>query len=154
MGFALTPHPDPGTGSAKRPDFLVTGPDGSNFFLEAVLASERNGANPAAEAMKQTTLDMLDRAPHTSFLIDIETDGDPTTQPSGRELIRYAHAWLDSLNYDELLPSSVGSEFFPGLLPSNLLISVNCFQCINFRLCLSPSSSRTQLNASTTCLLR
>ena len=41
LGFTLTVHPDPETGVAKRPDFLVRAKDGTEFFLEAVLAGER-----------------------------------------------------------------------------------------------------------------
>lgn len=68
-GCHLQPHPDPGTGSMKRPDFLVTEPGGEEFFLEAVLAGERDGRSPSAETIKKTTLDRLDEAAHSSFLL-------------------------------------------------------------------------------------
>jgi len=97
-GFSVSVHPDPGTGTAKRPDFLVQAPDGSRFLLEAVLAGERDGRHPAAEAMKARTLDLLDGAPHASFLVDVQHEGNPTTQPSARSLIRATHDWLGSLD--------------------------------------------------------
>lgn len=102
LGYQLTPHPDPGTGVAKRPDFLVAAPDGGEFFVEAVLASERDGRSPAAEAMKEAALGYLNEAPHTAFLVDVESEGDPTTQPSGKTLARDVHAWLDTVDPDPL----------------------------------------------------
>lgn len=101
-GFRMEPHPDPGTGTSKRPDFRVTAPDGEQFFLEAVLAGVRDGRNPAGEALKRTTIDRLDEAIHQNFLIDIDSSGAPQTQPSSTSLIRVVHDWLNSLQVDEL----------------------------------------------------
>lgn len=102
LGFTLTVHPDPETGVAKRPDFLVRAQDGAEFFLEAVLAGEQDGRNPAGEAMKNSTIGLLDATPHANFLLDVQSDGSPTTQPSGRDLTRRAHEWLSSLDADHL----------------------------------------------------
>ena len=102
LGFTLTVHPDPETGVAKRPDFLVRAKDGTEFFLEAVLAGERDGRNPAGEAMKNLTIGLLDATPHASFRLDVQSYGSPTTQPSGRDLTRRAHEWLNSLDADRL----------------------------------------------------
>ena len=101
-GFALTVHPDPETGVAKRPDFLVRAEDGAEFSLEAVLAGPRDGRNPKREAMKNSTIALLDATPHASFRIDVQSYGSPTTQPSGRDLTRRAHKWLNSLDADRL----------------------------------------------------
>ena len=102
LGFKLEPHPDPGTGTAKRPDFLVVDSTGVEFYLEAVLAGERDGRSPGAEAMKATALGIADATPHAAFLLDIQSDGNPTSQPPGRDLARKIHAWLDSLDSDAL----------------------------------------------------
>lgn len=102
LGFNLLPHPDPGTGVATRPDFLVTTDTGHEFFLEAVLATERDGRSLAAEAIKRTAIGLLDEAPHQYFLIDVQSEGDPVTQPSSRMLIREVHAWLDTLEVEAL----------------------------------------------------
>lgn len=104
LDFSLLPHPDPGTGVTTRPDFLVTTNSGHEFFLEAVLAGERDGRSPAAEAIKRTAIGLLDEAPHQCFLLDVQSEGDPTTQPSSRVLIREVHGWLDTLNVDALRP--------------------------------------------------
>jgi len=117
LGYTLTPHPELDNGSPNRPDFLVTEPDGTSFYLEAVLASSRDGTNPAAEAMKATTLDLLNHAPHASFWIDINSDSDPTTQPRARNLVRHVHERLNSLNPDSLLQTFAesGLESMPTL---------------------------------------
>lgn len=36
QNFTLSPHPELANDSAKRPDFLVTCPDGNQFYLEAI----------------------------------------------------------------------------------------------------------------------
>lgn len=102
VGYALQPHPALPNGTAARPDFLVTDEAGSSFYLEAVLASSKDGSNPAAEAIKATTIDALSQAPHKNFYIDVDSDGDPTSQPSCKALIRSIHEWLDAMNVDEV----------------------------------------------------
>jgi hypothetical protein len=118
LGFTLTVHPDPETDVKRRPDFLVRAEDGTEFFLEAVLAGERDGRNPACEAMKNSTIGILDASPHANFLLDVQSDGSPTTQPSGRDLTRCAHAWLNGLNPDHLreLLVTKGLDQMPTLL--------------------------------------
>jgi hypothetical protein len=100
LGFILTVHPEPGTGVAKRPDFRVRTVDGIEFFLEAVLAGVRDGRNPASEAIKNSIIGLLDAAPHAGFLLDVQSDGDPLTQPSGRNFVRQVHEWLNTLDQD------------------------------------------------------
>ena len=116
-GYQLKPHPDPGTGSEKRPDFLVTSPEGEQFFLEAVLAGERDGRSSSAEAIKRSTLGRLDESPHASFLVDVDSEGDPSNQPSANDLISRVHQWLDSLDAGSLhlIYESDGLEVMPTL---------------------------------------
>lgn len=116
-GFSMSVHPDPGTGTARRPDFLVTSPDGGNFLLEAVLAGTRDGSDAAAEAMKDTTIDLLDGAPHALFTVDVQHEGNPTTQPSARTLIRVTHEWLNSLDANALADrlSQLGLDAMPSM---------------------------------------
>lgn len=102
IGFKLQPHPDLPNRSPAHPDFFVTGPDGSDFYLEAVLASENNEVDNSAEARKSVALDALAIASHQNFTLEIESDGVPATQPSGNSLRRAAIGWLDSLNPDEV----------------------------------------------------
>lgn len=76
LGCQVSYHPDPGTGSTNHPDFLVIDSNGSEFFLEAVLAPENDGSDQAAEAMKQATLGGLDVTPHQSFVLEVSSEGD------------------------------------------------------------------------------
>lgn len=100
QGFTLLPHPELPNGSQRRPDFLVTCPDGTRLYLEAVCASDNDGQDPAAEARKNVALQVLDNAVHPNFMVAVESDGDPTTQPSGRRLADEVVRWLDTLDPD------------------------------------------------------
>ncbi len=102
IGFHLYPHPALENGSTSRPDFHVTAPDGSEFYLEAVLASENNGADPAAQARMGAVIDALTQASHPNFRISVESDGVPETQPSGKKLRAAAIAWLNTLDPDQV----------------------------------------------------
>jgi len=100
LDFKLQPHPELRNGSKARPDFHVIAPDGAEFYLEAVLASEDNGENPSANAIIHTTLDIVDAQAHPNFYVSVVSEGEPTTQPSGKRLRREVMAWLDSLDPD------------------------------------------------------
>lgn len=99
-GFELVPHPEL-TSSSSRPDFLCRGVDGSEFYLEAVLASQ-NVEDRSEQPLIGTTLDALDRTSHRNFFVQIRTDGYPRTQPSGRLLRQSILRWLDSLDPDDV----------------------------------------------------
>ncbi|MDR6890386.1 MULTISPECIES: hypothetical protein [Variovorax] len=115
LGFQLTPHPELPNGRATRPDFLVTCPDGQSMYLEAVCASDDTGRDIAAEARKAVALQMLDSAAHSDFMVSIESEGDPTTQPSGRRLAGEVIRWLNTLDPDALLERAArdGHEALP-----------------------------------------
>jgi len=100
LGCDLEPHPALENGNASRPDFMVTTPDGSQFYLEAVLASENNASNPAAESRKGVVIDALSSAKHENFLIMLKDEGNPDTQPSSKKLVRDVLKWLDTLDPD------------------------------------------------------
>lgn len=103
LGFVLEPHPNLPNNSRKRPDFLVMSPeDGSQFYLEAVCASDDDGRNEGAEARKALALHTLSCAEHPNFILEIHSSGDPATQPSGNKLTKEILHWLDSLSWDEV----------------------------------------------------
>ncbi len=106
LGFALTPHPALPNGSAKRPDFRVTGPDGEQLYLEAICASDDDGRDIAAEARKSVTLQALDDAYHANFMVAVDSIGEPVTQPSGRRLATEVVGWLDTLDADRVIVDS------------------------------------------------
>lgn len=102
LGCAAEPHPAlPGVDS--RPDFLVTTPEGDEFYLEAVLASRQDDIEPASMARIGTTIDALTSVAHTNFLVGVESEGLPTTQPSGKKLRSAVLSWLDTLDPDQLI---------------------------------------------------
>lgn len=103
QGFTLIPHPKLPNGSSKRPDFLVTDSDGNTFYLEAVLASESNEQDAGGEARKGVVFDALNDSPHQNFMVDVDDEGYPKSQPSGKKLVKAVHQWLDSLDPDEVL---------------------------------------------------
>ncbi|MGV3571421.1 MAG: hypothetical protein ACO1PB_12545 [Ramlibacter sp.] len=115
LGFTMTPHPELPNGSRRRPDFLVECPDGSALYLEAASASEDNGRDAGAEARKATALDILDAATHPAFVVAIESEGDPTSQPSGNRLTRDVLGWLESLNVDAVIAewNRLGNDALP-----------------------------------------
>lgn len=117
LGYTLQPHPRLPHVPA-RPDFYVMTPDGREFYLEAVLASEANGTDEASEARIGTTLDFLQQASHPSFMVAVESEGIPASQPSGARLRSSALAWLNSLDPDQIqsLIEEYGFEATPTLV--------------------------------------
>jgi hypothetical protein len=114
LGFQLTPHPVLPNGRPTRPDFRVTCPDGQSLYLEAVCASDDDGRNLAAEARKGVALQVLDSATHANFMVAVDSEGDPTTQPSGNRLAAAVVRWLDTLDADALLEQAAdGYEALP-----------------------------------------
>lgn len=96
-GFDLTPHPSLENGNSARPDFLVQGPDGVEFYLEAVLASEQSG-DPTDKPLIAALIDSLSKESHPHFSVVVSTAGYPISQPSGQKLVKKVLKWLDSLD--------------------------------------------------------
>lgn len=105
LRFELEAHPELSNGSTARPDFLVKAPNGEEFYLEAVLASENTDQNKAAGKMKGVALDVLSATPHKNFLVTLIDAGEPETQPSGTQLAKAASNWLDTLDPDHVAAS-------------------------------------------------
>jgi len=102
LGYILHPHPELPNGSKARPDFHVISPSGEEFYLEAVLASVDDDSDPAAEARIGLTLDALAGASHSNFMVAVEYEGAPRTQPSGKKLLAATLRWLESLDPNEV----------------------------------------------------
>ena len=69
-----------------KPDFEMLFADGSKIYVEAVLASERNGLTPSGQRLIDTTLDSLNEHAHHSFGLAVESSGEPSAQPSAKDL--------------------------------------------------------------------
>lgn len=117
LGMILTPHPELPNGSTKRPDFLVECLGGQKLYLEAVCVSDDTEIDSAAEARKAVALQVLDGEYNPNFMVAIDSNGDPATQPSGRRLAIEVLAWLNNLDPDALLELSAarGLEALPEL---------------------------------------
>jgi hypothetical protein len=102
LGYKLRPHPELENGSNSRPDFHVRSPEGKEFYLEAVLARSKSDVVPAMEAMIGITLDALARDSHANFMVAVESEGYPDSQPSGKKLRAASLKWLDTLNPDQV----------------------------------------------------
>lgn len=102
LGYEMESHPELPNGSKARPDFLVTSPTGDRFYVEAVLASEHRGEDPASNARMAVVLDLIAKASHPNFLIEIDTEGAPATPPQGKALVRQVLRWLDGLNPEQV----------------------------------------------------
>ncbi len=98
QNFEITHHPFLGH-TNYRPDFLVKCPSGI-FYVEAVLASERNGSDPSGQLRIESTLDELRKFPHPNFYVFADYRGVPTTQPSAKRLGVAIGKWLDRLDPD------------------------------------------------------
>ena len=113
-GYVLQPHPT--LPSGRQPDFLVTTPDGSEFYLEATQATEMfDGRNDSADKLKNTVLDDLNKDVHPDFWLMTSSTGRPTTQPPSKNLRREVRIWLASLDYDHVAAgvAAVGHDAYP-----------------------------------------
>lgn len=103
QGYELIPHPDLPNGSSYKPDFLVKNKTGEEFYLEAVLATEKNELDKGGELRKGVVLDSLSEKPHKNFMVAIDDEGSPRSPPSGKKLLKIIHKWLDTLDPDEII---------------------------------------------------
>lgn len=106
LGCSLQIHPDLGNGSTKHPDFLVITPEGDEFYLEAVLASEFNATESAAEKRKNVVLESIESLESPNFFLGIDAEGNPDSPPKGKSLKAKLTRWLGTLN-----PDVVAKEF-------------------------------------------
>jgi hypothetical protein len=118
----MTVHPPTSTGGGKRPDFLVRSPSGSDFILEAVLATDTSAEDAAADARLNDFYDSLNRLDSPSFFVSIETlNWAPSTPVPGAKVKRRIGSWLSKLDPDEVDRQYrlIGDEGHPRLLFSH-----------------------------------
>lgn len=103
LGCNVEVHPDPGTGSSRRPDFLVTDPDGQQFFLEAVLATDLPQAKQSYQQVHNSVLDVINTVDSPNFLLGVrELVVSATKPPSERKLRKFLANKLSSADPDEI----------------------------------------------------
>ena len=100
IGCTAEVHPDvPGT--TKRPDFLVRSKNGSQFYLEAVLAGESRSV-AAAKARINTVYDILNGLESLDFMIGMELKGLPRTPPRARHIKAFLESRLQQVDTSEI----------------------------------------------------
>ncbi len=117
LGVAVEVHPAiPGTN--RRPDFLVTSPNGTRCYLEAVLATNQTREEAAAEARKNQVYDAINQLNSPDFFVGIDPIGSPETPPSGQHIRAFLTERLAGLNPNDIAalldqPNVPGFEALP-----------------------------------------
>lgn len=75
------------------PDFLVQAPDGSRFYLEAVVAT----AKSAADKRLNMAIAAIERVESPAHFLDLHIEGKPTEPIRGRQLRGALAAWIADL---------------------------------------------------------
>jgi hypothetical protein len=96
-GFAVTIHPTV-AGSARQPDFLVTGED-SSFYLEAKALVGKD-PDPGSAARTQRLYDALDQIDSPNFFLAIDVNAVGATDLPTRALRTKLEQWLGALDPD------------------------------------------------------
>ncbi|MGL1921662.1 MAG: hypothetical protein OCD03_11620 [Hyphomicrobiales bacterium] len=102
-GCTLTPHPELPNGNFKKPDFLVKAPEGDEYYLEARLIKDLRETSEQALNRKNEVLNILNRRPHRDYMIWLDENGEPNSQPSAKNLIKTIHDWLDKQDRGKVL---------------------------------------------------
>jgi len=102
LGVTVEVHPAI-QGTNRRPDFLATSPNGTNWYLEAVLATNQTREEAAAEARKNQVYDAINQLDSPDFFIGLDPIGSPETPPSGQHIRTFLTERLAGLNRDEIV---------------------------------------------------
>lgn len=118
LGGEIEVHPELENGSNRHPDFLVRMPDGEEFYLEAVLASEHSESEKAAENRKNVVLESIEKLDSPNFFLGINASGNPDTPPKGKALRGELSQWLESLDPDGVMQEveEYGSDHIPSMV--------------------------------------
>lgn len=87
--------------TAKSPDFLIERPDGSRYYLEAVMATGRSKDETAGQARLNQALAAIDSVPSPNHFLDLTVHGVPTAPVSVKKLKRAVREWVETLPDDE-----------------------------------------------------
>ncbi len=101
LGCVAIPHPTMPEAS-RRPDFLVRGPTGEEFYLEAAVVMEESDEQAAARARFDQVVDALNDLLSPNFFLNVQAHGLPDSNPPIREIREKVDAWLRTLNPDEV----------------------------------------------------
>ena len=103
---AVEVHPE-SSGSAKRPDFLVTTPGAHRFFLEAIVATGADQAERATETRIDDFYNAINRIDSSNFLVFTRhCNFKPATPIPVAKAKRRIERWLSTLDYEAVLALS------------------------------------------------
>jgi hypothetical protein len=97
-------------GTTKRPDFLMRGPDGVEFYLEATLATGRSMAEAGAQKRLAQVFKAIQGVPSPDFFLSIFNSGMPSQPVSGKRLKHELRMWLSTLSYDAIAAAYEGGN--------------------------------------------
>jgi len=94
--------PEHESDSVKAPDFHITAPDGSTFYVEATLATGRSDKEEAAGRRLKDVFQAIESIESPDFFLTLRTRGTPRKPlPVGR-LKEKLEKWLTQLDYDSV----------------------------------------------------
>jgi len=100
QGCKLLVHPEPLSGTGRRPDFLLELPQGGRLFLEAIVATGQSAVGRGTDARLKEFYQTLEKLNSPDFFLEIRAyNRNPATPPPGW-LRRRIQQWLDGLDYD------------------------------------------------------
>lgn len=79
------------------PDFLVQAPDGSRFYLEAVVATAKSAQAVAADKRLNMAIAAIERVESPAHFLDLHIEGKPTEPIRGRHLRGALATWIANL---------------------------------------------------------
>ena len=105
LGCSVSLQPETPSGGKRRPDFLVTAPDGSKLYVEATLATGDTRDTLAARARLHELFDTLDRMQTAELALHLTISGTATEPISGKAFKAWLKPRLDAQDLDELRAS-------------------------------------------------
>ena len=100
------------------PDFLVQAPDGSRFYLEAVVATAKSAQAVAADKRLNMAIAAIERVESPVHFLYLHIEGKPTQPIRGRQLRGALAAWIadlpdsdDAQNVPPFVYEAFGAKF-------------------------------------------
>lgn len=90
---------EPELPNGKAPDFLVDGPDGQRFHLEATLASGIDSVAAGAGRRMREALQAIDDVSSPDIFLHLHTRGTPSQPIATARLRRAVQRFVDDLEY-------------------------------------------------------
>lgn len=102
LACSIEIHPEvPGT--SKRPEFRVTSPDGSQFYLEAKVVNDESKDDAAARVRTNRVYDDLNDLDSPDYWINVEVRGAPASLVPTKKLKSFLSGKLAQLDYEEVV---------------------------------------------------